>query len=305
MDIASKEKILIVGADGLIGRASMDYLNALGFQVIGTARHREKSKYHIHLDLLQEPLSWRLPEGIKTTIICAGITSLEACRRNPVESKHINVEAIPILVDMLIKEGVFVVYLSTDKVFDGSVPYRLPDDPLSPVTEYGRQKAQAEQKIYKHGNLVSILRLSKVLGPKDKLFSEWRKKLLDNEAIYPFSDMYMSPIPLALVVRVISYIIGRRLSGILQVSGNKDISYFEAAKIGCYLLGVDSSLIKPVKSYGLKPDMEHLSLHTTLNADRLKSEFNLKVSDVDWIIKKMFTEPEAMLKECFSKSTLN
>ena len=289
---------LIIGADSLIGSSLMNNFELSGINVQGTTRRSYSSSNNlIFFDLTSDISRLELPLFFNSAVICAGIASLEECRQHPNKTYCINVKAISSLVDKLVGNGIFVVYISTNKVFDGSKSYQSADDPLSPITEYGKQKAEVENNISKHGNMVSILRLSKVLVPNNSLFSEWKKALLSNQAIHPFSDMYMSPIPVSLVVKVVLSIIDIRLSGILQVSGNKDISYADAGKIGCRVLGANNQLIKPAKATNIKPDIECIAANTTLNTDRLRSELKLESPDVKQTIKSAFVIKESAAEE--------
>ena len=56
-------------------------------------------------------------------------------------------------------------HLSTDVVFDGrkGAPY-VEDDPLSPVTEYGRAKAEAESRVARAHPQALIVRTSLIYG---------------------------------------------------------------------------------------------------------------------------------------------
>ena len=104
--------------------------------------------------------------------------------------------AVPDLVNKLIDQGVFVVYLSSAGVFDGSIPYEVPESPFSPLTEHGRQKAEAERRIDSSNELISILRIGKVLSSHNDLFLSWKTSLGKGHTINPFLDMPFSPVPL-------------------------------------------------------------------------------------------------------------
>ncbi len=288
-------KTLIIGSDSLIGKALMEYLNKNNSRAIGTTRRREAvDENHLFLDLSGDIESWQCPFSVNTAVICAGTTEIKACENDPAGSRRINVDAVLRLAKKLLEKGLFIIYLSSDKVFDGSKPHSPANSPLSPVTEYGKQKAEVEKQISGFKDSVAIVRLTKVLGPQDRLFSAWREALKKRKAIHPFSDVVLSPLPLSFVVKVISIIIQRRLSGILQISGNRDMSYAEAAEEGLRLLNIPRDLIKPVKAAGLGIYTEPIPVYTSLNTDRLKSVLGVEPPDVFWTVEKIFTEPQAL-----------
>ena len=283
---------LIVGSDSLIGSALMASLQKDGLPVTGTTRRRDNvDRQHLYLDLCRDVDQWRYPREVKTAVICAGVTKMDACRRDPAGSARINVDGVVRLAQNLADRGVFVIYLSSNQVFDGSLPYRLPEDALSPVTEYGRQKAEVENQLGKLGKSVSIVRFAKILGTRNPLFSDWIKALKENRPIHPFLNMFMAPVPLYFAVSVLSLVMKVQPYGILQVSGEKDVSYADAAFLAASVLDLDPGLIQPVDSVKEGGCREPAANHTTLNIDRLKSILKADPPDVRWTLTRAFVEP--------------
>ena len=280
---------LIVGADSTVGSALMHYLRKTGETVLGTTRRRGTvSKSIMYLDLAGEVDSWICPMPISVAYLCAGVTKLEACRNNPAESAHVNVRGIAALAEYLVNRGAFVIFLSTNRVFDGSVPHCLPDDPISPVTEHGKQKAEAEHQISKWGDCAAIVRLTKIIKSPFPLFSRWADSLEKEDVVSPFADMSMAPVPLNCVISILRIVADLRLPGILQVSGEEDISYAEAACLGARLLGFDVGLVKPITVLESGSYMEPVPANTTLNIDCLKHILGIVPPDVRWTIKQAF-----------------
>lgn len=262
---------------------------------MGTTRRREAvDKNNLYLDMAEDVAGWQCPEGVAVAVVCAGVTKLDACKRDPIATARVNVHGISQLVRNLVERGVFIIYLSTNQVFDGTVPYRMPDDVASPVTEYGRQKAEAERRVSRWGDSIAIARFTKILGSEVSLFSEWVESLKRGEAIHPFSDMVMAPIPLWFAVSVLRFVGERRLSGIMQVSGGYDVSYTEAAYRGAKLLNIDSELVQPIETCKASRYIESPPQHTTLNVDRLRSVLGIGPPDVWRTIEKMFVQPQVL-----------
>jgi dTDP-4-dehydrorhamnose reductase len=191
------------------------------------------------------------------------------------------------LAKNLVAAGVFVIYLSTNQVFDGSKPFRLANDPLSPETEYGRQKAEAERRIGPYGNSIAIVRFTKVLEPKPPLFLSWIEAFRKGSEIHPFSDMVMAPVPLALAVDGLRRVAQARSPGVFQMSANKDITYEQAARNLARRLSVGQDLVQPIRTAASGPFPESLPLNTTLDASRLQTEFGMAPPDVWFAIESV------------------
>ena len=67
--------------------------------------------------------------------------------------------------------------------------------------------------------------------------------------------MVFSPVPLDAVTAALAAVGGRRFAGIIQVSGERDVSYGEVAAHLAERLAVDPGLVRPVgvASRGLPP----------------------------------------------------
>jgi dTDP-4-dehydrorhamnose reductase len=279
----------------MVGNALITRLRQTGACVLGTTRQRENvGEKCIHLDLADDLRQWRPPQPVDVAILCAGETRLQNCKNDPAQTAKINVDGISQLAKNLQRAGAFVIYLSTNQVFDGSVPFRSPRDSRCPVTEYGRQKAEAERRIGEGGVACAIVRFTKILGPQNSLFATWADALRRGQRIQAYSDMMLAPVPLFCVVDILLLIAGRRLAGIFHVSGARDISYETAARIGAGALGADPRLVQPVKAAQNGFDSEPVPLHTKLDMDSLKSVFGIAPPDVLWTIETAFVKPRLL-----------
>ena len=258
-----EERWLIVGGDSTIGSA---LARSAGRRAICTSR-RPASDNVLSLDLAGDPASWVLPERVDVAFLCAAVTSIKVCRSQPVETRLVNVERTVHLAERLTARGAFVVLLSTNQVFDGSKPYRSAEESPCPLTEYGRQKADAERAILAMGG--AAVRFTKVMAGVPALFLAWEEALTKGEPISPFADMVFSPVPLAFAVDALIAVGTRRVGGIVQVSGDCDVSYADAARRLAERLNADPGLVQPafVASRGIAP--EAAPRHTTLDTSGL------------------------------------
>ena len=272
---------LVVGADGLIGRALADHLARAGETVMETTRRLDTiSERRVLLDLTESVSDWRPPGQVSVAYLCAAATSLDHCRRNPTQSATVNVHNSVALAKTLVASDMFVIFPSTNLVYDGSIPFRKADDPVCPLTEYGRQKAEAEKQLLTQGDSTSVVRFTKVLGPNMPLLKGWIQALQNNEVIHPFSDMVMAPVPLPFAVDVLCRVAEVRLPGIVQVSGEKDVTYEQVAHHIAQRIGANPDLIRPVRSKEAGLDPEAVPSHTTLDTTRLRLELGMEPPDV-------------------------
>ncbi|MBI1774202.1 MAG: sugar nucleotide-binding protein [Proteobacteria bacterium] len=276
----SDPTILVVGADGTIGRALLQRIERIGSAVVATTRRRQAvGRGRYYLDLSTGSRIEGLDRPVAAAHIAAAVARLPACAKDPAGSRAVNVTHTAALVRQLAADGTHVLYLSTDKVFDGSKSIRPADDPWSPATEYGRQKAAAEREILALDR-TAVLRLTKVLGTGDPLLAGWRRDLLAGKPIAPFHDMQMAPVPIDLVLETMLRISETRATGIFQLSGSRDVSYAEAARYLAERLGVSLELVRPIATNTAGLALEAPARFTALASERVERAFGIRAPDV-------------------------
>lgn len=283
-----KDKFLIVGADSLIGRKLSQVLALEGVEFIETTRRKKAltTSNRIFLDLTQDISCGFVPEGITAAFLLAGVTSLDYCKKYPELSYRVNVSNTIKLVDKLKEKNIFIVFPSTNLVYDGEKPCRKESDPVFPLTEYGRQKAEVERFLLTLGPLSCIVRFTKIAESLIPLLIEWMNKLNMNEPVYPFLDKLLSPIPLVICTQGMITIAKNRYTGIFQFSGDRDITYDQL----CYYLANrlkpnddnTKKLIQPVSMRVRLPEGEANSLYTTLDTSRTRSKLHAVLPD-SWV----------------------
>ena len=105
-----------------MGKAIIEHLKRFGQKVVATTRRRQNvSNSSLFLDLRGNVSSWDIPEGIDKVFLCASVTKMEQCRRQPEESKRVNVDNMLLLAARLSERGISIIYPSTSQLFDGHV----------------------------------------------------------------------------------------------------------------------------------------------------------------------------------------
>jgi dTDP-4-dehydrorhamnose reductase len=265
--------VLIVGGDSVIGAALARRLGDSGAGVVTTTRRDVAESDTVRrLDLRQAPPSWNLP-ACDVAVLCASVGNLETCRQQPDATRLVNVTHTALLAQRLADQGTFVVLLSTNLVFDGSQPRVPVDAAVSPQTEYGRQKAEAERPMLGLGGGGAVVRLTKVFHPKLALVNRWIEALKRGEAIDAFSNYVCSPVALDTVVQGLQRLVEESAAGLWQFSGPDQVAYADIAQHLAVRLDVSSDLVRSTSAAG---KLEHVPRFATLDASRATAELGLE-----------------------------
>jgi dTDP-4-dehydrorhamnose reductase len=287
--------ILIVGGDSEIASATAAHLRSVGYDIAATTRRQDRvAADRPFLDLDQQIEDWPIPEGVSAACFCAAIARLADCARDPAGSARVNAGGTVALADRLLARGVPVLFLSTDKVFDGSRPLVPADAPPRPVSEYGRQKAAAEAALgerMRAGAPAAILRLAKVVSPGMELLRQWIANLRAGKPIRAFDDMMMAPTPVELVAAAVERLLAESTAGVFQLTGPRDIAYSEVAQHLARSVGADPALVEAVSAYSAGLPEGSTAPHTTLDSSALRERFGIVVPDAIEVI-------DALIESC-------
>lgn len=273
---------LVVGGDGLIGSGVVEWLTARGERVYATTRRPEKvGPMHPFLDLKQNVNDWELPEPVETVFICAGATRMQDCEERPDETALVNVVNPGTIAAKLVARGAFIVGLSSNAVFDGTVGYRKVGDPHSPLTQYGRQQGASEKGLLAIGSNVAVVRFAKVLSPTLPVFGGWLQALAAGEPIRPLIDLTMAPLPRPFIVELIGRVGMARRTGMFQASGAADIPYSEAGRILVEQVGLPATLCRPATAEELGIQLLPSLRHTTLDMTESRNAFSIEPPTIE------------------------
>jgi dTDP-4-dehydrorhamnose reductase len=118
-----------------------------------------------------------------------------------------------------------LIHISTDVLFDGSSPpYRESDRP-SPIHEYGRAKAVAEEMVAAVPDHV-IIRTSLIYGLEiEDRSTEWiRRALIAGQVVTLFEDQVRNPVWAETLSQACLELAHLDFRGILNVAGNQDMT---------------------------------------------------------------------------------
>lgn len=275
---------LVIGGESTIGEALHNHFRACREPVLATTRRRPLAEAgRPYLDMASPLDHWEAPPGTRSVCIAAAVARLCACAADPAGSAFINVDATLRLIDRVLTQRIHVVYLSTNQVFDGSIPHVPADASVNPISEYGKQKAQTESKLkelMKEGAPVAILRLGKVISPQTPLLEHWVEELAAGRSIRAFHDMVVAPAPISIVTQAIAALMRSQSRGIYQLTGPRDASYVDVGRHIAEQLKANPGLVEAVSAQSAGMPIGATPHHTTLDSGTLRDGHGIFVPDV-------------------------
>ena len=241
-------KALIIGGTSTIATGLFDLIKNQ-YSEVGVTNRKAK-KGNIFLDLHDGKFSQALRFNAAKIFFCAAMTSIKDCETNQFIAYKTNVSQTLELINLLADSGAFIIWLSSNTVFDGLSCIAHEDSAYSPTTIYGRLKMEVEKKIIESPTLtskVAIVRLTKVISSKSGIASNFIKLLQSGKSVDAFDDLYFSPISLAYVCDALQKIAIASLPGIYHLSGESEITYLQFAQMLADRLGVSRKFVCSIK----------------------------------------------------------
>lgn len=248
-------KILVTGANGLVGMRLCRILADRGAQVVGAgrgpARFEHKGVQYMTVDLaapeqVRAMLAEHTPEVIVNT---ASMTEVDRCEKAPDEA-HLANAALPAQLATLSRAvEAHLLHVSTDYVFDGaSGPYGVDDVP-NPRGVYAVTKHQGEEAVKQQGGSWAIARTAVVFGwpaAGRNNFGAWLvSSFAEKKGVKLFTDQFVSPSLALNVAAMLAELAERKLTGIWHTSGATVIDRVSFGKKLCAVFGFDEALISP------------------------------------------------------------
>ena len=138
-------KVLVTGANGMLGQDLCPTLKKANYEVIETDIHNlDITK----LNNVKEFLEKEKPDFV---IHCAAYTNVDKAEDDIEAARLINKTGSENLAKVCGENSITMVYISTDYVFNGenNKPY-LPNDKTNPINNYGLTKLEGELAIQKY-----------------------------------------------------------------------------------------------------------------------------------------------------------
>lgn len=253
-------KVFITGASSIPGYKIMSELARTGYRVYAHYCSHEipntDNVVKIRVDFATEldKIPQLLREIKPDVIIHTAALDADKCEGDRQLAWVVNVESTKVIAKTGTKLGSYMLYLSTDYVFDGVRGLYKEDDIPSPINFYGLTKLIAENIVATTLDRYVIVRTSQIYG-----FGMGRKNfgrhviesLSQEQRVRALVDQWLSPTLNTLLARAIREVIEMEYIGVLHIAGER-INRFDFAKAIARRFGFNEDLIEPTSMSDLK-----------------------------------------------------
>lgn len=253
--------ILVTGSNGLLGQKLVQKLVGRNGLIIyatdlGDNLNPELEGYeYLDLDLTQSARVENVFRRIQPDVVIHGaaMTHVDQCETNSEGCQKINVEATATLARLCEAAKTFLIFVSTDFIFDGTAgPYREDDEP-NPISVYGHSKLNAEKIVKELVSPWAIVRTVLLYGYVPGLSRTnivlWVKKSLEEgKTIQVVNDQQRTPTLAEDLADGIISVMMRERQGIFHISGAEQMRIIDIARTVADFWKLDESLIQETDS---------------------------------------------------------
>lgn len=258
-----KLKILVTGANGLLGQKLVDALKddpEVELFASGKGGSRlpsswGKSYSWVQLDVSDKGQVESAFAGVQphAVIHTAAMTQVDDCEKDKEGCWRANVDAVANLLAASELYQTHFVHVSTDFIFDGeNGPYTEDADP-NPVNFYGWSKLAAERLVMKAKTPWAIARTILVYGIAQDMSRSniilWVKKSLEQgRTIQVVNDQWRTPTLAEDLAAGCILIAKKKATGVFNISGKDLLTPYQMAVMTADFFGLDKGLIRESNS---------------------------------------------------------
>jgi len=249
-------KILVTGASGLLGSKVAELAFSEGYEVYSAYnQHTINYGSPVRMDLTDLDSCRRVFENVRPEAVVhsAALTNVDLCEVEKETAWRINLHGTELIARLCKEFNCFMVFISTDYVFNGEKGLYSEEDQPDPINYYGYTKLKAEEAVRSILNDYCIVRTSVIFGSKPAAgkinFALWvLESLKQKRRINVVVDQINSPTLNTNLAEVILEILDRKLMGLYHIAGATPISRYDFACLLAEELKLERELIQPTTS---------------------------------------------------------
>ncbi len=294
----ANKKAIVFGSNGMLGQRLTEYILSLNYEIICSSA--EEESFIKNVDYKQADISSKQDvkavfNGFKPDFVfnAAAYTNVDKCESERELAWKINVTGVNNIIYGARLAKAHMVHISTDYVFDGANGPYYEEDPVNPVSYYGRTKLASENEFKLSGISYSVLRTNVLYGNARygrPDFVKWVvTSLKEGKEIKIVTDQFNNPTYLDDLARAMVLASEGKHQGIYHIGGAEFLNRYEfTLRIADYFQ-LDEKLIKPILTSDLNQPASR-PLKSGLITTKARSEMGYNPTNMDETFKLMKAE---------------
>lgn len=213
----------------------------------------------------------------------AALTSVDGCEQEKNQGREslawkINVASTQEIASLAKEKGMYLIYVSTEFVFDGQKPPRQKydeNDQPNPINWYGQTKHQGEIAVQKSGAKFSIVRIASPYRNDFPLKLDFvraiRRRFDQGQVVQAIVDSRFTPTLVDDLAPAVKFLIQSQPQGILHLVGSEPLSPKEAAALIARTFGYSPDLIEPITNEAYFAGRAQRGLNLALANEKAKN----------------------------------
>lgn len=269
------ESVLVIGGTGLIGNALVRAWERRGGPVAAATYHCAATAHFRRLDIQDAGAVRALLGELRPGLVAlpAANPHVDYIETHREETRKVNVGGSLNVLEACRELGARLIFFSTDYVFDGHKGEYSEADIPTPLSEYGRQKAEVEEAVLGAGSRNLIIRTSGAYGwqwePKNFVL-QIRARLSEGRSMKVAADLRYNPTYVENLAEVTAELAASGRGGLFHVVGADRIGRYDFARAAARAFRLDVSLLLPVSSREFNPPAPRPK-ESSLRTDKVRS----------------------------------
>ena len=284
------KKLLVTGGTGLLGKGLTE-TKIPGWDIVSTHLRdytvKDTHAEHVICDIRNAGDIEKLfsKHHFDAVIHAAGIANVDYVESHLQESRDSNINGTRIIAELCKKHSAYMIYVSTNAVFDGKNPPFSETSKTNPVNEYGKIKLECEKIALGTNTDALVFRPILMYGwayPQSRANpASWLvAKLSNGEEIKLVTDVYENPLYYIQCGNMLWQALELKPSGVIHAAGREKINRYEFGLKVAKIFGFTDSKISPVDS-SFFPSIAPRPKNTTFDVTKMQAKLKIHPLSID------------------------
>lgn len=236
-----KIKVVGTGLTGLVGSRIVELLQDK-FEFIHVGRQTG-----VDIGNKDQVISAISHSSASVVLHLAAQTDVDGCEKDKELTWHVNVDGTHHIVQACRENNTYLIYASTDFVFDGTKEFYTEEDIPHPINNYGKTKYEGEKIVQSSSIECAIVRIAypyRCFFPKKDFVRTMIGKLKSGETVKAVTDHVMTPTFIDDIALALVYFIENKIPGLFHVVGNQYVTPYKVSTLIADACGFDTKLIQ-------------------------------------------------------------